>query len=115
MKNKQKEYHLIVVNPERCVSCEACMSICSFIHETEYIPLIKRIIGKRVRIEEEWAISCDLCMGMKEELIDAENGMKPQCIDACLTKAIFISTLESFRDESRMEAISRAFKKSSEC
>jgi len=103
------EFQVIVVNPNRCINCETCMEICSFVHETDYIPLIKRIIGVRKRIETEWAISCDLCKGMKEEFIDPMIGKIPQCIDACPHNAIFISIIDSSENESRIDAINRVF------
>ncbi len=110
MKSKVlKEYQVIVVNPNRCTDCEACMTICSFVHDTGYVPLKKRIIGKRTRIELEWAISCDLCKGMKDEFVDPEVGKKPQCLCTCPNSALFISTIESYGNESRMEAIKRVF------
>jgi ferredoxin len=111
MSGKQKEYQVIVVNPVRCINCEACMSICSFIHETRYLPLEKRIIGMRVRIELEWAISCDLCSGIKEKFSSIESEKIPQCIGVCLNDAIFISIIEAYEDESRMDAIRRTFPK----
>ena len=109
MNNKKKEFEIIVINPNRCVNCETCMEICSFVHETEYIPLNKKVIGARNRIELELAISCDLCKGMKDQFIDPEVGRKPQCIDVCPHNAIFVSTLEASMNESRMEAIHRCF------
>ncbi len=109
MNNKQKEFQVIVVNPNRCVNCETCMEICSFVHETDYIPLLKRIMGMRERIELEWAITCDLCRGMKEQFVDPELGKKPQCIDVCPHNAIFISILEASENESRIEAMYRVF------
>ena len=110
MSRKQKEYQVIIVNPKRCTNCETCMEICAFIHGNKYVPLNKRIIGMRMRIELEWAISCDMCKGMKEEYINSEVEKTPQCISVCPKNAIFISTLESFGDESRNEAINRVFK-----
>ncbi len=115
MNSEQKEYHVIVVNPRRCVNCESCMEICSFVHEKDFIPLNKRIIGARIRIELEWAISCDLCRGMKDYFIDPETGKKPQCVDVCPQNAIFVSTLEAYENESRMEAIHRSFSQISKC
>lgn len=104
-----KEYQVIVVNPDRCVDCEACMTVCSLVHERGYIPLKKKIIGKRKRVELEWAISCDLCKGMKEQFNDTQEGKKPQCIKVCPHNVIFISILDSLEGESRMEAIKRIF------
>jgi len=114
MNNKRKEFEIIVLNPNRCMNCETCMEICSFVHEAEYIPLNKKVIGVRTRIELEWAISCDLCRGMKEQFIDPEVGKKPQCIDACPHNAIFVSSLKVSAKESRMEAIHRVFNQNSE-
>lgn len=104
-----KEFQIIVINPDRCVDCESCMTVCSFVHERAYIPLKNKIIGKRKRVELEWAISCDLCKGMKEQFIDTNEGKKPQCIKACPHQAIFVSTLNTLEGESRMEAIKRIF------
>ncbi len=104
-----KEHQVIVVNPDRCVDCESCMTVCSFVHERNYIPLKNKIIGSRKRVELEWAISCDLCKGMKEHFIDNKEGKKPQCIKACPHNAIFITILDSLEGESRMEAIKRIF------
>ena len=109
MNNKKKEFEIIVLNPNRCMNCETCMEICSFVHEAEYIPLTKKVIGARTRIELEWAISCDLCRGMKEQFIDTKEGKKPQCIKSCPHQAIFVSTLKALEGESRMEAIKRIF------
>lgn len=113
MNKWQKEFQVIVVNPDRCVNCETCMEICSFIHETYFTPLNRRIIGTRRRIELEWAIACDLCMGMKEPFIDPEIGKKPQCVDACPKNAIFLGTIDCVENESRNEAIRRVFNQKS--
>ena len=115
MINKQKEFQVIVVNPDRCVNCETCMEICSFVHETDFTLLTKRIIGTRKRIELEWAIACDLCREMKKQFVDPEIGKKPQCVDVCPHNAIFISIIESFKNESRNEALRRVFKQYNEC
>ena len=115
MINKQKEFQVIVVNPDRCVNCETCMEICSFVHETDFIHLTKKIMGTRMRIELEWAISCDLCAGMKEQFIDIKEGKKPQCIEVCPENAIFTSIIESVGKESRSEAIRRVFNQNNEC
>ena len=109
MNNGKKECQVIVVNPKRCLNCETCMEICSLIHGSEYIPLTKRIIGSRKRVEIEWAISCDLCLEMKDEFIDPELGKVPQCVDKCPNFAIFISRLEPYGDESRMKTVKRIF------
>lgn len=114
MNNKQKEFQVIVVNPERCVNCEACMEICSFVHETDFIPLSKRIMGTRKRIELEWAIACDLCRGMKNQFVDPDIGKKPQCVDLCPNNAIFVIIIELFENESMNEAINRVFDQKSE-
>ncbi|MFX1277203.1 MAG: hypothetical protein ACFFBP_05940 [Promethearchaeota archaeon] len=106
---KQEEFQVIVVNPKRCTDCETCMSICSFIHDNVYIPLNKRIIGARKRIELEWAISCDLCKGINENFIDTMKNNEPQCILACPHSAIFLGSVERIGNESRMEAIKRIF------
>ncbi len=108
MNSTPKEHQVIVVNPDRCVDCESCMTVCSFVHERNYIPLKNKIIGSRKRVELEWAISCDLCKGMKEQFINNE-GKEPQCIKACPHQAIFVSTLNTLEGESRMEAIKRIF------
>ena len=104
-----KEYQVIVINPDRCVDCETCMTVCSFVHARVYIPLKKKIIGRRKRVELEWAISCDLCNGIKEQFIDIKEGKKPQCIKSCPHQAIFVSTLKALEGESKMEAIKRIF------
>ena len=104
-----KEYQVITVLPNKCTNCEECMTFCSFVHSSKYIPLEKRVIGARMRVEPEWAISCDLCEGMKEEFVDPETGKCPQCIQACGNLAIYISTIEALESESRMEAIKRVF------
>ena len=105
----QKEFQIIVVNPNRCTNCETCMEICAFVHQTDFIPLLKRIMETRKRIELEWAIACDLCKGMKEHYVDPEIGKKPQCVNACPHNAIFLSIIEAFENESRNEAINRIF------
>ena len=110
MSNGKKEYQVIIVNPKRCLDCETCMEICALVHESEYIPLNRRIIGKRIRIEMEWAISCDLCEEMNDDFINFDMEKRPQCIEACPHNAIFISTVESYENESRDEAINRIFK-----
>ena len=107
------EYQVIVVNPNRCSNCESCMTICSFVHETGYVPLERRVIGMRERIELEWAISCDLCTGARTEYLDPRRGEQPQCIAACPHQAIFISTIKSLQDESRIGAIKRVFNQKS--
>lgn len=104
-----KEFQIIVINPDRCVDCESCMTVCSFVHEMPYIPLKDKTIGSRKRIELEWAISCDLCKGMKEQFIDTKEGKKPQCIKACPHQAIFVTTLKALEGESKIEAIKRIF------
>ncbi|MHA1148792.1 MAG: hypothetical protein ACTSR8_11190 [Promethearchaeota archaeon] len=104
-----KEYQVIAVAPRRCNDCETCMSICALVHESKYIPLEKRIIGGRMRMEPEWAIACDICEGMKEEFVDPKVGREPQCISACPRFAIFITTIEAFKSETRIEAIKREF------
>jgi Fe-S-cluster-containing dehydrogenase component len=109
MNKKQEEFQVIIVNPDRCVNCETCMEICSFVHETDFIPLMKRIMGTRKRIELEWAIACDLCRGMKSHFVDPEIGKKPQCVDTCPHNAIFVAIIDSFEDESKIEAIKRVF------
>ncbi len=103
------EFQVIVINPERCTDCDTCMTICAFIHERDYIPLEKRVVGKRKRIEMEWAISCDLCKGTKAEFVDPGIGKQPQCITACPHQAIFLDTVESIGDESRIGTIKRTF------
>lgn len=103
------EYQVIVVAPNRCNDCETCMSICAMVHAAKYVPLDKRIIGGRVRIEPEWAITCDLCVGMKEEYVDPEIGKQPQCVAACPHFAIYVATIEASVDETRMDAIKREF------
>ena len=104
-----KEFQIIIINPDRCVDCETCMTVCSFVHGRPYIPLKKKIIGKRKRVELEWAISCDLCKGMKEQYIDAKEGKAPQCVKSCPHQAIFVSTLNTLEGESKIEAIKRIF------
>ena len=79
------------------------------VHEAKYIPLEKRIIGGRVRMEPEWAVACDMCEGMKDEFVDPEVGRTPQCISACPHFAIFITNVESLENETRIEAIKRDF------
>jgi Fe-S-cluster-containing dehydrogenase component len=114
MKNQEKkEYQVIMVNPERCSDCDSCMTICAFVHEKDYIPLERRVVGKRKRIELEWAISCDLCQGAKVEFLDPEIGKQPQCIPACPHQAIFVGTIDSLGNESRINAIKRAFNEKS--
>jgi len=107
------EFQVIVVNPKRCSDCESCMTICAFVHERNYIPLEKRVVGKRKRIELEWAISCDLCQGAKAEYIDPEIGKQPQCIASCPHQAIFVGTIDSLENESRIDAIKRIFNQKS--
>jgi len=85
------------------------MSICSFVHDTNYKSLKTRIIGIRNRIELEWAISCDLCKGIIKEFKSSEDNDEPQCISACPNSAIFLATIEKINDESRFEAIKRVF------
>ena len=103
------EFQVIVVNPKRCSDCESCMTICAFVHEKDYIPLERRVVGKRQRIELEWAISCDLCKGAKEQYLDPEIGKQPQCIPSCPHQAMFIGTIDSLENESRIDAIKRVF------
>ena len=86
------------------------MSLCAFVHSAKYIPLEKRVVGRRVRIEPEWAIMCDLCEGMKEEFVDPEIGRTPQCIPTCPHFAVCLSTIEAEDNESRTDAIKRIFK-----
>ena len=85
------------------------MTICAFIHGNDYVPLTKRILGMRKRIELEWAISCDLCQGMRKEYMDSETEKTPQCIIACPADAIFLGTIESVGNVSRIESIKEAF------
>ena len=107
------EFQVIVVNPKRCSDCESCMTICAFVHDRDYIPLERRVIGTRQRIELEWAISCDLCKGVKEDYLDTGIGKHPQCIPACPHQAIFIGTIDSLENESRIDAIKRVFNQKS--
>ena len=109
MNTDLKEFQVLIVNPRRCMNCKMCMEICALVHESEYIHLTKRIIGSRKRIELECALFCDLCTEMKEEFIDPNLGGKPQCIEACPNNAIFIGIIESYKNESRREAINRIF------
>ncbi|MBD3341709.1 MAG: hypothetical protein GF353_21570 [Candidatus Lokiarchaeota archaeon] len=109
MISKQKEYRILIVNPKRCVDCEACMDICAFVHNRDYIPLVNRVIGKRERVEEEWAIGCDLCLGMKDKYVNDKEEKEPQCVVACPAKALFIGTIPALKNESRNQAIRRIF------
>ena len=107
------EFQVIVVNPKRCSDCDSCMTICAFVHDRDYIPLERKAVGTRQRIELEWAILCDLCRSAKEEYLDLEIGKQPQCIPACPHQAIFISTIDSWENESRINAIKRVFNQKS--
>ncbi len=106
---KAEEIQVIVINPRRCTDCETCMSICSFVHNTNYKHLKTRIIGARKRIELEWALSCDLCKGALEAFKISIESNEPQCISACPNNAIFLATIKRIDDESRIEAIKRVF------
>ncbi|MFW9989681.1 MAG: hypothetical protein ACFFC3_13580 [Candidatus Odinarchaeota archaeon] len=110
MKNKKhKLYSVIIVNADKCTYCESCMSICSFVHGTKYIPLERRIIGKRIRNEIEWGIKCDLCIGMKEEFVDFKIGKTPQCESVCSSNAISFGSIKAQKNETRLEALKRVF------
>jgi Fe-S-cluster-containing hydrogenase component 2 len=104
-----EEFQVIVINPRRCTDCETCMTICSFVHDTNYKHLKTRIIGARKRIELEWALFCDLCKGTLEKFKNSTESNEPQCITACPNKAIFLVSIERINEESRIEAIKRVF------
>ena len=104
-----KEYQIIVITPDRCTNCETCMNICSFVHDSKFIPLEKRIVGIRTRLEREWAIACDLCEHMRVELIEPDSEPQPQCVSACPLFAIFIGTIEAYDNETKSEAMKRIF------
>ena len=68
-------HEFIVVNPDKCIGCELCETVCSFVHEGVFNPLHARI--KRVRIEPivNIALSCQKCED-------------PDCVNACPQKAL---------------------------
>jgi len=68
-------HEFIVCDPEKCIGCETCESICSFVHDSEFNPLHSRI--KRVRIEPivNMSLSCQKCED-------------PDCVNACPEKAL---------------------------
>jgi len=68
-------HEFIVVDPDKCIGCELCETVCSFVHDGEFNPLHSRI--KRVRIEPliNIALSCQKCED-------------PDCVNACPQKAL---------------------------
>ncbi|MCP4763598.1 MAG: 4Fe-4S dicluster domain-containing protein [archaeon] len=74
-KSGKKKYQIIVVDPNRCVGCEICESVCSMVHDGEYNPLNSRI--NRIRIEPiiNTAINCQSCH-------------TPDCVEVCQAKAL---------------------------
>lgn len=70
-----KKFKILVTDPNRCVGCEICESVCSVVHDGEFNPLNSRI--NRVRIEPiiNSAFNCSSCH-------------TPDCIEACQPKAL---------------------------
>ncbi|KKL93826.1 hypothetical protein LCGC14_1870810 [marine sediment metagenome] len=56
------------------------------------------------------AITCDLCVSMKEEFIDEESGkIEPQCILVCPKEAISLKDVEQIGEEKQIDAVKRLF------
>lgn len=87
----------IVVDDEKCTGCGFCVRACDF-----------GVIS--LHLENQKALVCDLCEGMKEEFIDPEVGKKePQCIDLCPKEAISLKTVEQIGEGTRIDAVRRLF------
>jgi Fe-S-cluster-containing dehydrogenase component len=94
---KDDETGSILLIEEKCDGCAYCIRACEYGVIT-------------LHLDNQKAITCDLCEEMKDEFIDPEVGAKePQCIVVCPKEAISLKNVEQIGEETRIEAVKRLF------
>ena len=87
----------IVVDDDKCNGCAYCIRACEF-----------GVMSLHMATQK--AITCDLCLSMKEEFIDEASGkIEPQCILVCPKEAISLKDVEQIGEETRIDAVKRLF------
>ncbi len=70
---------IVKVNPESCIGCHACATVCPF--------------GAPQFPEEKTVRKCDLCLAR------VTNGMEPACVRTCPTKALGFGPIERLTEQ----------------
>jgi Fe-S-cluster-containing dehydrogenase component len=71
------------IEADLCRDCEACMLVCSLLHEGESNPLLSRVLVRKDMQRFKFnIILCQQCQ---------TSGDSPECMQACPSEAIFIA------------------------
>jgi len=97
----QRDDGLVLIDGEKCVGCRACILACPY--EARYLyedgngyfgkyltPFEERVYKKHIKGTVQ---KCDFCVSRLEE------GLKPSCVEGCLTGALIFGDLDDPESE----------------
>jgi len=88
----EKTKNVLVISPEKCISCGTCELACSFAQEGEFIPSHSRISVHRFEMGITIPMTCFQCDS-------------PACVAACKTGALTKNTETGIVDVNREKCI----------
>jgi len=92
--SREKDLDIVVVDPDKCITCAMCAMVCPFDVITFY-PSYEAILDKAV------AIKCDHCVDRQR------RGEIPACVEACKVGALVFGDINELVKTARTELAKR--------